>query len=77
MMRWSCSMGCCERDNRAAEKREWQSWAAEYEDAPEVEDRACPKGGPDCGCQHYYSGEPDELDLGRDQTFRTDSHHEC
>lgn len=24
MMRWSCSRGCCVRDGRTAEKRDWQ-----------------------------------------------------
>jgi hypothetical protein len=29
MMRWSCSRGCCVRDDRASEKRDWQltEWA--------------------------------------------------
>lgn len=33
------------------------NWRTEYEDPPEVEDRACPKGGPDCGCRHYTDAE--------------------
>lgn len=53
MMRWSCAAGCCIRDNRAADKRSWRAWESEYEDPPEVIERACPKGGPDCGCRRY------------------------
>lgn len=30
MMRWSCSRGCCVRDGRAGEKRDWQRWPGEY-----------------------------------------------
>lgn len=47
------------RGQRSREKRELLRWVDEYEDPPEVEQRACPKGGPDCGCRHYR---PDELD---------------
>jgi hypothetical protein len=36
-------------------------WRAEYEDPPDVEQRACPKGGPDCGCRHYLPGEAEWL----------------
>lgn len=42
---------------RTREKRELLRWADEYEDPTEVIDRACPKGGPDCGCDYPNNGE--------------------
>ncbi|MEV6219776.1 hypothetical protein [Nocardia sp. NPDC051833] len=38
---------------RSREKQALLRWADEYEDPAEVIERACPKGGPDCGC-HYH-----------------------
>ncbi len=45
------------RGQRSREKRELLRWADEYEDPADVLDRACSKGGPDCGCQRYREGE--------------------
>ncbi len=45
------------RGQRSREKRELLRWADEYEDPDAVLERACPRGGPDCGCQHYLPGE--------------------
>lgn len=42
---------------RAREKRSVAAWADEYEDPADVVERACPKGGPDCGCRHYLPHE--------------------
>jgi hypothetical protein len=56
MVHPNCRYGCCEPDPhravRSREKRSWVDWAGEYEDPPEIEARACPKGGPDCGCDY-------------------------
>lgn len=45
MMRWSCSRGCCVRDDRPGEKRELTHWLDEYETDPEtvVPDDECPR----------------------------------
>lgn len=61
MMRWSCSRGCCVRDNRAAEKREWQREQRREAIAPEPYDplnwvcpiinRRCPD---ECGNSGSY-----------------------
>lgn len=56
---------CCNdrRSNhhqRQREKRELLRWRDEYEDPADVLDRACPKGGPDCGCRRYLPGEVEQ-----------------
>lgn len=67
---FGCWEGCGyqpdKQTQRTREKREAARWLDEYEDSPKVEDRACPKGGPDCGCRHYRPGELDWL--GSDTT---------
>lgn len=48
-----CGYQSDKQTQRTREKRELLRWADEYEDPAEVTDRACPKGGPDCGCWRY------------------------
>lgn len=48
------------RGQRSREKRDLLRWIDEFQDPIEVELRACPKGGPDCGCHHYLPGELDQ-----------------
>lgn len=61
MVHRNCWMDCCHPDPhravRSREKRDLLRWRDEYEDPAEVEQRACPKGGPDCGCHHYSDNE--------------------
>jgi len=59
MMRWSCSYGCCIRGSRRHDKQVTRRWRDEYETRPEIEARACPKGGPECGCWRWQPGETD------------------
>ncbi|AVP71239.1 hypothetical protein [Prescottella equi] len=51
---FGCLVGCgYDVDNqtqRTREKRQSRRWIDEYEEPPAVVDRACPKGGPGCGC---------------------------
>ncbi|MFC4373353.1 hypothetical protein ACFO5K_04510 [Nocardia halotolerans] len=48
------------RGQRSRERQALARWVDEYEDPADVIDRACPKGGPDCGCHHYLPGELDQ-----------------
>jgi hypothetical protein len=61
---FGCLEGCGyqpdKQTQRTREKRELLHWADEFEDPADVLDRACPKGGPDCGCHHYLPGELDQ-----------------
>jgi hypothetical protein len=45
MMRWSCSRGCCVRDDRASEKRDWQR--TEWAQTEDIEVVSCDA---DCPC---------------------------
>ncbi|WP_109527245.1 MULTISPECIES: hypothetical protein [Nocardia] len=58
---FGCWDGCGyqpdKQTQRRRENRAVANWRTEYEDPPEVEHRACPKGGVDCGCRHYTADE--------------------